>query len=100
MAKPQIVTYPAIFSSEKSSAAINVRFPDVPDAITFGMNEAEARSYASEALGLALTIRKSLPPVTPVEDIDLSANEYVVMISDDLTRAAKEVADYDKDILK
>ncbi|GEP72400.1 hypothetical protein [Lentilactobacillus rapi] len=95
MVKPQIVTYLAIFSPEKSSAAINVRFPDVPDTITYGMNESEARSYASEALGLALTIRESLPPATSVEDIVLSANEYVVMISVDLTRAAKKVTDHD-----
>ncbi len=36
MSKKRIVIYPAIFNPEPDGSAINVTFPDIPEAITYG----------------------------------------------------------------
>lgn len=55
--------YPVILTPDEG--AILVSFPDIPEAITFGKDEAEAMSYAMDALETALSFyvdaRKPLP---------------------------------------
>ncbi|MGA8359410.1 MAG: type II toxin-antitoxin system HicB family antitoxin, partial [Xanthobacteraceae bacterium] len=46
--------YRAQFESGDRRGNIVVSFPDVPEAITQGRGEADARSMAEEALGLVL----------------------------------------------
>jgi antitoxin HicB len=46
--------YRALFESGDRRGTIVVSFPDVPEAITQGRGEADARAMAEEALGLAL----------------------------------------------
>ena len=50
----QTVIYPAIFSPEHDKSTINVTFPDVPEAITFGKTKQQALIESQSALGLAL----------------------------------------------
>ncbi len=47
------IEYYAHFSPDPDGGIL-VTFPDVPEAITHGIDETEARVHASEALGLAL----------------------------------------------
>lgn len=46
-------TYPAVFEPGDQSGIV-ITFPDVPEAITQGEDEGDARTMAAEALGLAL----------------------------------------------
>ena len=46
--------YHALFEPGDRRGAIVVTFPDVPEAVTQGRGEADARAMAEEALGLAL----------------------------------------------
>ena len=46
-------TYGALFERGAKSGIV-VSFPDVPEAITQGRDEADARSMAAEALGMVL----------------------------------------------
>jgi antitoxin HicB len=46
-------TYGALFE-RGSKSGIVVSFPDIPEAITQGRDEADARSMAAEALGMVL----------------------------------------------
>jgi antitoxin HicB len=47
-------SYRAVFEAGDRRGNIVVSFPDVPEAITQGRGEADARAMAEEALGLAL----------------------------------------------
>ncbi|MBV8850913.1 MAG: type II toxin-antitoxin system HicB family antitoxin [Methylobacteriaceae bacterium] len=49
----QTYTYAALFERGAKSGFV-VSFPDVPEAITQGRNEADARNMAAEALGMVL----------------------------------------------
>jgi antitoxin HicB len=46
-------TYAAVFERGAKSGVV-VSFPDIPEAITQGRDEADARSMAAEALGMVL----------------------------------------------
>jgi antitoxin HicB len=46
-------TYGALFERGAKSGIV-VSFPDIPEAITQGRNDADARSMAAEALGMVL----------------------------------------------
>ncbi len=46
-------TYGALFEPGDKSGIV-VSFPDIPEAITQGRNEADAKSMAAEALGMVL----------------------------------------------
>jgi antitoxin HicB len=48
-----MIAYPAKFAPEKK--AINVTFPDLPEAITCGYSEEEAMEYAVDALETILS---------------------------------------------
>ena len=50
----QTFVYRAAFEPGNKRSIVVVSFPDVPEAITEGRNEKEARANAEEALGLAL----------------------------------------------
>jgi antitoxin HicB len=50
----QIFEYRARFEPGERKGTLVVSFPDVPEAITEGKGEAQARANAEEALGLAL----------------------------------------------
>ena len=47
-------TYPAIFEPGETPGVIVITFPDVPEAISQGDNEADAREMGGDALGVAL----------------------------------------------
>jgi antitoxin HicB len=47
-------SYPATFEPGDNPSAIVVTFADIPEAITEGQGEADARMQAADALGLAL----------------------------------------------
>ncbi|MFD1125654.1 type II toxin-antitoxin system HicB family antitoxin [Lentilactobacillus raoultii] len=91
MAKKDTVVYPAIFEPDTKVDAINVTFPDVPEAITYGRNEEEAAYYANDALGLALVSRGNLPKASSVKDVKLSKDQYVVLIAVDLEEAKRKI---------
>ncbi len=63
--------YPAVLDPEADGCAINVSFPDVPEALTWGDNEAEALVLAEDCLVTALNryVRagKSLPRPGPAK---------------------------------
>jgi antitoxin HicB len=61
--------YPVMLDPEPDGSAINVSFPDVPEALTWGENEAEALELARDCLATALDWRlrngKSIPRPGP-----------------------------------
>lgn len=59
--------YPAILTKEESGGAVNVVFPDVPEALTFGMDRAQALRQAVEALesGLSFYVERRQPLPKP-----------------------------------
>lgn len=92
MKKDRTVIYPAIFDPEPGSTAINVTFPDIPEAITYGRTEAEAAFSANEVLGLVLANRRDLPKPSPIKDVHLEhKGDYIVMIAVDLEAARKQI---------
>ena len=54
MTAPKRYIYPAILEPEPEGSAVNLRFPDVPGARTWGDDEAEALSLAEDCLVTAL----------------------------------------------
>ena len=63
--------YPIVLDPEPDGSAVNVSFPDVPEALTWGDDEAEALELAQDclvtALGLYLRAGKPLPKPGPSE---------------------------------
>ena len=47
-------TYPALLEPEPDASAVNVSFPDVPEALTWGDDESEALELAEDCLATAL----------------------------------------------
>ena len=50
----RLFTYPAIFEPGENPGVLVVTFPDVPEVVTEGNGEADARAMGSDALGVAL----------------------------------------------
>jgi antitoxin HicB len=50
-------TYPASFLPEKKGAGFHVRFPDLPEALTGGMDLGDTREQAADCLAEALAGR-------------------------------------------
>ena len=75
--------YPAVFTAE-TGGAISVAFPDVPECITCGEDEADALFSAQEALELCLLTREEdgepIPTATSVQDIATERGQVVVLI--------------------
>ncbi|HEL1612384.1 TPA: type II toxin-antitoxin system HicB family antitoxin [Streptococcus suis] len=61
--------YPAIFTLDQETKSVDVRFPDVPEAITFGNNLEHAHEMAQEALGLVLEDYSEYPQATPIQEL-------------------------------
>ncbi len=63
--------YPFTLEPEEDGSAVNVAFPDVPGARTFGADEAEAKALAEDcliaALGGYVEMGKPLPSPSPAE---------------------------------
>ena len=63
--------YPFTLEFEADGRAVNVAFPDVPGARTFGADEAEARALAEDcliaALGGYVELGRSSPSPSPAE---------------------------------
>ena len=82
--------YPAVFEPGDVPGNIVVTFPDIPEAISQGDDEADARAMGSDALGVALlgllAAKRPLPkPSKPVKgqvvlsvDADLAAKIAVI----------------------
>ncbi|MBG9366541.1 type II toxin-antitoxin system HicB family antitoxin [Streptococcus sp. NLN64] len=49
-----MLLYPAIFTPDTETTSVSVRFPDIPEAITFGTDMNHAYQMADEVLGFAL----------------------------------------------
>lgn len=65
-----MVRYPVILERDTNGTLL-VSFPDVPEAHTFGDDEAEALLRAADALETALSMyvdaRRPIPPASPVK---------------------------------
>jgi antitoxin HicB len=61
--------YPVVLDREPDGSAVNVSFPDVPEALTWGEDESEALELAQDCLTTALDWRlrngKSIPRPGP-----------------------------------
>jgi antitoxin HicB len=61
--------YPVVLAPEPDGSAVNVSFPDVPEALTWGDDEAEALELAEDclvtALGFYVTAGRALPKPDP-----------------------------------
>ena len=91
--------YPVILTPE-NNATITVTFPDVPEAITFGKDRANALRHAADALETALsiyiTLKKDIPQPSTARGprVGLSASGaakvvlYEEMRAQRITRAA------------
>ncbi|MGT2934260.1 type II toxin-antitoxin system HicB family antitoxin [Streptococcus catagoni] len=64
-----MLIYPAIFTHDDETSSIGVRFPDVPEAITFGNNLEHAYEMAVEVLGFALEDYADYPKASSVSDL-------------------------------
>lgn len=69
MSAPTRYAYPAELNPEPDGSAVNLRFPDVPGARTWGDDEAEALSLAEDCLVTALygcvRFREPIPKPSP-----------------------------------
>lgn len=94
------IFYPAIFCKE--DVGYSVRVPDISGCNTQGDTMAEASEMAFDAIGLCLSVMieegEKIPTPTVPNAMELSENEFVVMISFDFdeycrkfdTRAVKK----------
>ena len=79
-------TYPAIFEPGERQGVIVVTFPDVPEAISEGENETDAREMGSDALGVALLGLLSVGRALPVAS---SPKQGQMLLSVEAAVAAK-----------
>lgn len=79
-------TYPAIFEPGERQSVIVVTFPDVPEAISEGENETDAREMGSDALGVALLGLLSVGRALPVAS---SPKQGQMLLSVEAAVAAK-----------
>ncbi|AIF88241.1 TPA: type II toxin-antitoxin system HicB family antitoxin [Streptococcus agalactiae] len=64
-----MLIYPAVFTHDNETNSIGVRFPDVPEAITFGNDLKHAYEMAVEVLGFALEDYTDYPKASSVSDL-------------------------------
>lgn len=88
------VVYNAVFDdSENRPKVFSIRFPDVPNALTYGTGQGEAMARASEVLGAMLfdKAEKELPKATSLAKIKAeNRGKLVIPIVADLKRARLE----------
>ncbi len=89
----QVYIYPAIFTAETGNA-VSVAFPDMPECVTWGENEAAALYSAQEALELCLLTREedgeTIPSATSVQEITTSDGQVVVLVQANMILARAE----------
>jgi antitoxin HicB len=106
--------YRARFEPEDRRGHIVVTFPDVPEAVTQGRGEADARAMAEEALGLALlsypvrglplpkakTTGKRLVPVAVAPDVaaKLAVLESFVAAGISKSELARRIGKNEKEV--
>jgi predicted RNase H-like HicB family nuclease len=86
--------YPSLFHKAEEGGYW-VSFPDLPECFTQGDNIDEAYRMSVDALGLALEDRikaNDVPAPSPVENIAVEENAYVVIIEFDLLEYKKRTA--------
>jgi len=85
----EFYTFPAIF--QYAEDGINVRFVDLPEALTCGHSDEEALLNAEDILAIVLYDREKsgipIPPSTPIENIPFAAHETVVPVRTNLALA-------------
>lgn len=88
----RLVTYPAVLDDTENPPGIyDVFFPDVPGAITYGIDKAEACQRASEVLGTILLDYPNLPTPTALATVQSRyPSALVIMITTDLIKAQRE----------
>lgn len=64
-----MLIYPAVFTHDAETESIGVRFPDIPEAITFGNDLEHAYEMAVEVLGFALEDYTDYPKASSVSDL-------------------------------
>lgn len=73
--------YPAIFTLDDINKSVGVRFPDVPEAITFGSNFQDAYHKAKEVLIFALEDYDEFPEPSLTLDQEFDpVSERLVLI--------------------
>ena len=86
--------YPVALDPEPDGSAINVSFPDVPEALTWGGDEAEALELAEDCLVTALSFYvkagKALPKPGPARGRPLIAVPPLVAVKLALYGAIRE----------
>jgi antitoxin HicB len=86
--------YPARIEPEPDASAVNVSFPDVPEALTWGDDEAEASELAEDCLVTALNcyVRagRPLPKPGPARGRPMIAVPPLVAMKLALYRAMRE----------
>lgn len=97
MAKPNIVTYPAVLdNSENEKGLYTVTFPDVPGAISQGQGVTQALANGSEALGLMLYDVETLPVASALNKVEQDfPNALVMLVSSDLSKIKATVKELD-----
>jgi len=85
----EFYTFPAVF--QYAEDGINVRFVDLPEALTCGHSDEEALLNAVDVLAIALYEREKsgtpIPQPTPIEDITFATHETVVPVRTNLALA-------------
>jgi len=93
--KKRLIVYPAIFDDTQNDPGVySVNFPDVPDALTYGYNLAEALDRAPEVLGLSLYEKKDseLPTPSALNTIRKDNPQAIVnLVSVDLEKIKSQV---------
>jgi antitoxin HicB len=70
--------FPARFKREPGSGAFNVSFPDIPEALTFGITEQEAIHHALDALETALDFYFEDGRPIPVPSLRKRGQRFIV----------------------
>lgn len=93
MSLANYVIYPAVFTPDEDDPNIlNVEFPDVPGALTYGNGLKEAMYNASEALSLMLYDKVEKPQPSSLSDIQQQfPDDQVLYVGVDLDQAAKDI---------
>lgn len=80
-----MLLYPAIFTPDDETTSISVRFPDIPEAITFGTDINHAYEMAVEVLGFALEDYADYPEASCLSVLKAQyPQSYIVLVSIDM----------------
>lgn len=86
-----MLIYPAVFTYDQETGSYDVKFPDVPEAITFGDGLENAYEMASEVLGFALEDYKEYPQPTSPSDLKQQfPDSYIALIQIDMLAYMKK----------